>query len=42
MFRTYPFLTYGLIVWGNTYSTTLQPLSIMQKKGHADHGFFQI
>ena len=28
----YPFLTYGLIVWGNTYSTTLQPLSIMQKK----------
>ena len=28
----YPFLTYGLIVWVNTYSTTLQPLSIMQKK----------
>ena len=28
----YPFLTYGLIVWGNTYSTTLQPLFILQKR----------
>ena len=28
----YPFLTYGLIVWGNTYSTALQPLFILQKK----------
>ncbi len=25
----YPFLTYGLIVWGNTYSTTLQLLFIL-------------
>ena len=28
----YPFLTYGIIVWGNTYPTTLQPLYISQKK----------
>ena len=28
----YPFLTYGLIVWGNTYLTTLQPLFISDKK----------
>ena len=28
----YPFLIYGIIVWGNTYPTTLQPLYISQKK----------
>ena len=28
----YPFLTYGLISWGNTYSSTTQPLFILQKK----------
>lgn len=28
----YPFLTYGLIVWGNTYTTTLKPIVILQKK----------
>ena len=28
----YPFLTYDLIVWGNTYSTALQPLFILKKK----------
>ena len=28
----YPFLTYGLIIWGNTYKTTLKPLIILQKK----------
>ena len=28
----HPFLTYGIIIWGNTYSTTLQPLYILQKK----------
>ena len=28
----YPFLIYGIIIWGNTYSTTLQPLYILQKK----------
>ena len=30
----YPFLNYGIIVWGNTYPTTLQPLYIYisQKK----------
>ena len=28
----HPFLTYGIIAWGNTYATTLQPLFILQKK----------
>ena len=28
----HPFLTCGIIIWGNTYSTTLQPLYILQKK----------
>ena len=27
----YPFLIYGLIAWGNTYNTTLQPIYILQK-----------
>ena len=28
----YPFLIYGIITWGITYPTTLQPLYILQKK----------
>ena len=28
----YPFLTHGLISWGNTYSSTTQPLFISQKR----------
>ena len=28
----YPFLTYGLSIWGNTYSSTLKPLIILQKR----------
>ena len=28
----YPFLTYSLIIWGNTYPTSLQPLITLQKK----------
>ena len=28
----YPFLIYGITVWGNTYQTTLNPLYILQKK----------
>ena len=28
----YPFLTYGILIWGNTYETTLKPLFILQKK----------
>ena len=28
----YPFLTYCVIAWGNTYQTSLQPLSVLQKK----------
>ena len=28
----YPFLTYGLITWGNTYTSSLQPLISLQKK----------
>lgn len=29
----YPFLIYRIIAWANTYSTTLQSLFILQKKG---------
>ena len=28
----HPFLTYGIIIWGNTYKTTLQPIFILQKR----------
>ena len=28
----YPFLIYGVLSWGTTYQTTLQPLFILQKK----------
>ena len=28
----YPFLSSGLIVWGNTYATTLNPDVVSQKK----------
>jgi hypothetical protein len=28
----YPFFIYGIVVWGNTYPTTLQPIYILQKK----------
>ena len=28
----YPFLTYCIIAWGNTYQTSLQPLIVLQKK----------
>ena len=28
----YPFLTYALVAWGNTYNTTVNPLDILQKK----------
>ena len=28
----YPFLTYGLIVWGNTYETTIKPVFVIQKR----------
>ena len=28
----YPFLTYSLIVWVNTYPTTIKPLFILQKR----------
>lgn len=28
----YPFLTYGLVIWGNTYDTALKPISVLQKK----------
>ena len=35
----YPFLTYSLISWGNTYSSTTQPLFILQKKSNASDDF---
>ena len=28
----YPFLIYGIIIWGNTYESTLKPIFILQKK----------
>ena len=28
----YPFLIYGLVVWGNTYPTNIKPLFILQKR----------
>ena len=28
----YTFLTYGIIIWGNTYKTTRQPIFILQKR----------
>ena len=28
----YPFLTYGIIFWGQTYMTTLHSLNLLQKK----------
>ena len=28
----YPFLMYGLIVWGNTYETTIKPVFVIQKR----------
>ena len=28
----YPFLTYGLVAWGNTYSSSINSLFILQKK----------
>ena len=28
----YPFLTYGLSIWGNTYSSTIKPLINLQKR----------
>ena len=28
----YPFLTLGILIWGNTYETTLKPIFILQKK----------
>ena len=27
-----PFLAYGLVVWGNTYATTLKPIVTLQKQ----------
>ena len=28
----YPFLTYGIVVWGNTYESSLKPLVLLQKR----------
>jgi hypothetical protein len=28
----YPFLTYGLLIWGNTYTSSLNPLTLLQKR----------
>ena len=28
----YPYLTYGIVIWGNTYKSTLYPIVMLQKK----------
>ena len=28
----YPFLTYGVMIWGNTYTSTIKPLITLHKK----------
>ena len=28
----FPFITYGIIIWGNTYKTILNPITVLQKK----------
>ena len=28
----YPFLIYGILIWGNTYPTNIKPLFILQKR----------
>ena len=37
----YPFLTYGVIAYGNTYPTTLKPIYILQKKALQMMTFFK-
>ena len=31
----YPYFTYDILAWGNTYSSTVNPLFILQKKDYA-------
>ena len=38
---TYPFLIYEIIARGNTYSTTLQPLFILQKKSYLPYDIYK-
>ena len=33
----YSFLVYGVLIWGNTYKTNIQPLVILQKKSSTDY-----
>lgn len=28
----YPYFLYGIVIWGNTYSTTTKPISLLQKR----------
>jgi hypothetical protein len=38
----YPFLTYCLIVWGNTYPSTIKPITILQNKSITHNVFLQV
>ena len=38
----YPFLTYVLIIWGNTYHSSINPLFIPQRKGYSFDHFFTL
>ena len=37
----YPFIVYGLIVWGNTYETTIKPVFVIQKNGSTCNYLFK-
>lgn len=39
-FFVYLFFTYGWIAWGNTYTTTLEPVVVFQKKGRTNNNIF--
>ena len=36
----YLFFTYGVLIWGHTYETSLHPLIVLQKKGRAYYNIF--
>ncbi len=39
----HPFLTYGIVVWGNTYESSLKPLVLLQKRVvRACNHFFEL
>ena len=37
----YPYLTYGIVPWGHTYASTLNPIFLLKKNG-SHYNFFQL